>query len=66
MCNGRNRRKLIGDKNLTPEQFVCWLQGFLKGMKFGNEKLPLAPLLEEELKKVDLDNIKYEIVKERE
>lgn len=45
---------------MSPEQFVCWLSGFLKGMKFGNEKLPLGPLLEEELKKVDL-NIKYEV-----
>ena len=49
---------------MTPEQFVCWLQGFLKGMKFGNEKVPLANILEEELKKVDLNNIKYEIVKD--
>lgn len=45
---------------MTPEQFVCWLSGFLKGMKFGNEKIPLANILEEELKKVDL-NIKYEV-----
>lgn len=49
---------------MTPEQFVCWLSGLLKGMKFGNEKLPLAGLLEEELKKIDLNNIRYEVVKE--
>ena len=49
---------------LTPEQFVCWLSGFLKGMKFGNEKIPLASILEEELKKIDLNNVRYEIVKE--
>ena len=41
---------------------MCWLQGFLKGMKFANEKVPLIPLLEEELKKVELPVVKYEIV----
>lgn len=41
---------------MTPDQFVFWLQGLLKGMKFGNEKLPLAGLLEEELDKVVKQN----------
>lgn len=45
---------------MTPEQFVFWLQGLLKGMKFGNEKLPLASLLEEQLDKID-HNVKYEM-----
>ena len=48
---------------MNPEQFVCWLQGLLKGMKFGNEKLPLAGLLEEELKKIDLTKEVFEVVK---
>lgn len=55
---------------MTPEQFVCWLGGFLKGTKFGNEKLPLTPLLEEveqELAKVyfgnqtDINNLNIDI-----
>ncbi len=45
---------------MTPEQFIFWLQGFLRGMKFGNEKIPLAQIMEDEIKKIDL-NIKYEM-----
>ena len=37
---------------MTSEHFVVWLTGFLKGMKFSNEKVPLTSILEEELKKV--------------
>jgi hypothetical protein len=47
---------------MTPEQFVYWLTGFLKGMKFGNDKLPLAQILEEELKKISFESQKFEIV----
>ena len=49
---------------MTPEQLIFWLQGLLKGMKFGNDKVPLTSLLEEELNKVDLNNIRYEVVKD--
>lgn len=37
---------------MNHEQFVYWLNGLLKGMKFGNQKLPLSDLIEEELAKV--------------
>jgi hypothetical protein len=40
---------------MTSDQFVFWLKGLLKGMKFGNEKTPLAQLLEEELNKIGND-----------
>lgn len=47
---------------MTSEQFIFWLTGFLKGMKFGNEKASLATVLEEELKKVTHEKIEYEVV----
>lgn len=47
---------------MTPEQFVCWLQGYLKGLKHGNQKLAVSETLEEQLKVVELPIVKYEVV----
>lgn len=44
---------------MTHEQFVFWLKGLLKGIKFGNEKVPLSGVLEEELNKIKDDNLTF-------